>query len=124
MRPAEVLARIKSLAIPPAWTNVWICASANGHIQATGRDACGRKQYRYHSRWRAVRDESKYEHLLEFGQALPAIRRIVGRSFEGPRESSGSLIRNPPCFPIAVNRPYLLLRASANLLGSSIQVRI
>jgi DNA topoisomerase-1 len=79
IKDAEVLARIKSLAIPPAWTKVWICASANGHIQATGRDARGRKQYRYHSRWRAVRDENKYEHLLEFGRALPAIRRLVNR---------------------------------------------
>jgi len=76
---AEVLGRIKSLAVPPAWLSVWICASANGHIQATGRDARGRKQYRYHSRWRSVRDENKYEHLLEFARALPAIRRLVNQ---------------------------------------------
>src|SRR5690242_15164005 len=54
------LERIKSLAIPPAWTDVWICPNANGHLQATGRDAKGRKQYRYHPRWRSVRDENKY----------------------------------------------------------------
>ena len=73
----ETLARIKSLAIPPAWTDVWICPSPNGHVQATGRDTKGRKQYRYHPRWREVRDETKYEHVLAFGRALPEIRRRV-----------------------------------------------
>ncbi|WEF34436.1 DNA topoisomerase IB [Pseudoduganella chitinolytica] len=71
------LARIKSLAIPPAWTDVWICAQANGHLQATGRDARGRKQYRYHPRWRSVRDDVKYERMIAFGRALPGIRRAV-----------------------------------------------
>jgi DNA topoisomerase-1 len=84
VKDAEVLARIRSLAIPPAWTKVWICASANGHIQATGRDARGRKQYRYHSRWRAVRDENKYEHMLEFARALPTIRRRVTQDLARP----------------------------------------
>jgi DNA topoisomerase I len=74
--PAE-LARIKALAVPPAWTRVWICPQEHGHLQATGRDARGRKQYRYHARWRRIRDETKYEHLLDFGRALPAIRRRV-----------------------------------------------
>jgi DNA topoisomerase I len=69
--------RIKRLAIPPAWTGVWICPSANGHIQATGRDARRRKQYRYHERWREIRDENKYEKMLLFGQALPKIRKRV-----------------------------------------------
>jgi DNA topoisomerase I len=69
--------RIKRLAIPPAWTDVWICPSPNGHIQATGRDARRRKQYRYHERWREVRDENKYEKMLLFGQALPKIRKRV-----------------------------------------------
>jgi DNA topoisomerase-1 len=73
----EALARIRRLAVPPAWTDVWICTSANGHIQATGRDAKGRKQYRYHARWRAVRDESKFERTVAFGDALPALRRRV-----------------------------------------------
>ncbi len=81
---APVLARIKALAIPPAWTNVWICASADGHLQATGRDARRRKQYRYHARWRAVRDENKYEHLLDFAQSLPAIRRRVQQDLSRP----------------------------------------
>jgi DNA topoisomerase-1 len=78
------LARIKSLAIPPAWTNVWICPQANGHLQATGRDARGRKQYRYHPKWRNVRDEVKYERMIKFGQALPAIRREVDRALRLP----------------------------------------
>ncbi len=69
------LARIKSLVIPPAWTDVWICPDARGHLQATGRDARGRKQYRYHRRWRQVRDEVKYGRLIAFAQALPRIRR-------------------------------------------------
>ena len=73
----ETLARIKSLAIPPAWTGVWICPLPNGHIQATGRDARGRKQYRYHSRWRQTRDETKYGRMLIFSRALPRIRSRV-----------------------------------------------
>jgi DNA topoisomerase-1 len=77
IRDRETLERIKRLAIPPAWTDVWICPSPDGHIQATGRDARGRKQYRYHPEWRRVRDESKYAKLAEFGAALPAIRDRV-----------------------------------------------
>jgi DNA topoisomerase-1 len=63
----ETLARIRGLTIPPAWRDVWICLTQNGHLQATGRDARGRKQYRYHDRWRAVRDETKFERLVESG---------------------------------------------------------
>jgi DNA topoisomerase-1 len=74
VRDRATLARIKSLVIPPAWTDVWICPDPLGHIQVTGRDARGRKQYRYHPRWRAVRDEAKYGRMLAFGQALPIIR--------------------------------------------------
>lgn len=74
---AAELTRIKALAIPPAWTDVWICPSPLGHIQAMGRDARGRKQYRYHAQWREVRDETKYGQLVDFGKALPAIRRRV-----------------------------------------------
>ncbi len=72
-------ARIDALAIPPAWKDVWISPSPNGHLQATGRDARGRKQYRYHPRWREVRDEAKYGRLIAFGAALPKIRRRVDR---------------------------------------------
>jgi DNA topoisomerase-1 len=71
------LARIKSLVIPPAWTDVWICPIANGHLQAVGRDAKGRKQYRYHNRWREVRDEAKYGRTIAFARALPGIRARV-----------------------------------------------
>jgi DNA topoisomerase I len=75
----DARARIEALAIPPAWTEVWICPSPNGHVQATGRDARGRKQYRYHRRWREVRDETKYHRLAAFARALPRIRRRVDR---------------------------------------------
>ncbi|MBA1154825.1 DNA topoisomerase IB [Microvirga mediterraneensis] len=71
------LDRIRSLAIPPAYTDVWICAKASGHIQATGRDAKGRKQYRYHPAFREVRESTKYEHMLEFAKGLPAIRKTI-----------------------------------------------
>ena len=74
---ADVLNRIKAVAIPPAWTDVWICPFADGHIQATGRDAKGRKQYRYHARFREVRESTKYEHVVAFADALPAIREKV-----------------------------------------------
>ncbi len=75
IRNTSEVARINKLAIPPAWTDVWICPDGRGHIQATGRDAKGRKQYRYHLTWRACRDETKYDRLLAFAGALPAIRR-------------------------------------------------
>ncbi|MEA2573400.1 MAG: topoisomerase [Chloroflexia bacterium] len=71
------LARIKALAIPPAWTDVWISPYPNGHIQATGRDEKGRKQYRYHARWREVRDDTKFGRMIEFGKALPKLREQV-----------------------------------------------
>jgi DNA topoisomerase-1 len=77
LRNREQLRRIKDLAIPPAWSDVWICPWAEGHLQATGRDARGRKQYRYHSRWREVRDENKYERMIAFGQILPRMRKQV-----------------------------------------------
>jgi len=78
----KILARIKALAIPPAWTNVWICPFGNGHIQAIGFDARGRKQYRYHATWRQVRDANKYEHMIAFANALPKIRRAVVRDLK------------------------------------------
>jgi DNA topoisomerase-1 len=81
---AAELARIRSLAIPPAYTDVWICPSPNGHIQATGRDARGRKQYRYHPKWREVRDETKFGRMLAFSEALPAIRARVERDLSLP----------------------------------------
>lgn len=77
IRDADTLRRIKALVIPPAWTEVWICPLERGHLQATGRDVKGRKQYRYHARWRTVRDETKYDRMVAFGKALPQIRELT-----------------------------------------------
>ncbi|HEX6902573.1 MAG TPA: DNA topoisomerase IB [Thermoanaerobaculia bacterium] len=74
--PKEI-ERIRKLAIPPAWTDVWVCPRANGHLQATGRDARGRKQYRYHADWREVRDETKFGRMIAFGESLPRIRERI-----------------------------------------------
>ena len=79
VRDKKLLARLKALAIPPAWTEVWISPKASGHIQATGRDERGRKQYIYHAEWDAYRDAAKFEHMLTFGELLPRIRRRVAR---------------------------------------------
>jgi DNA topoisomerase-1 len=89
VRNASTLKRIASLVIPPAWTDVWICSDPRGHLQAVGRDARRRKQYRYHPKWREVRDEAKYNRMIAFGQALPKIRRRVHRDIRRrglPRE--------------------------------------
>jgi len=74
---SELLGRIKSLAVPPAWSDVWICPFPQGHVQATGRDARGRKQYRYHPLWRRVRDETKFDRMADFGKALSEVRDRV-----------------------------------------------
>ena len=79
VRDAETVERIRKLAIPPAWEQVWICPHPDGHIQATGRDARGRKQYRYHPQWTRVRDEAKFERLVAFPKALPKVRRTISR---------------------------------------------
>jgi DNA topoisomerase-1 len=84
VRDPATLARIRSLTIPPAWREVWICPQSDGHIQATGRDARGRKQYRYHPRWREVRDDTKYGRVEAFARALPRIRRRVGQDLAAP----------------------------------------
>ena len=84
VRDIDTLKRIRSLAIPPAWANVWICLHSNGHLQATGRDARGRKQYRYHPRWREVRDEAKYSKLLVFTRVLPQLRARVEEDLKRP----------------------------------------
>jgi len=84
LRDEGVLARIRALAIPPAYEDVWICASARGHLQATGIDARGRKQYRYHPDWRRVRDVGKFSRMIEFGARLPALRRRVRRDLARP----------------------------------------
>src|SRR5206468_4987064 len=84
IRDEQRVLRIKRLAIPPAWTDVWICPSPTGHVQATGRDARQRKQYRYHDRWREIRDENKFERLADFAKALPQIRKRVAHDIKLP----------------------------------------
>lgn len=84
VRDKDTLARIRSLAIPPAYTDVWICALANGHLQATGRDARRRKQYRYHPDWARVRGDGKFDRVIAFGMALPALRRRLRRDLKLP----------------------------------------
>lgn len=89
LRDARTLARIRALAIPPAYTDVWICRSADGHLQATGRDERGRKQYRYHAAWREARDGTKFARAIAFADALPALRRRIARDLRQrgmPRE--------------------------------------
>jgi DNA topoisomerase-1 len=84
VRDAETLRRIRALVIPPAWTDVWICPLPNGHLQAVGRDGRRRKQYRYHARWRTVRDETKYTRMIAFARALPRIRARVAQDLARP----------------------------------------
>jgi DNA topoisomerase-1 len=84
VRSPETLARIRALAIPPAWEDVWICCDGTGHIQATGRDAKGRKQYRYHPRYRSHRDELKFSRLPEFAKSLPRLRQRIFRDMQSP----------------------------------------
>ena len=81
---ASELKRIASLAVPPAYKNVWICVSPRGHLQATGHDARGRKQYRYHPQWRQVRDSAKFDRMVAFGEALPKLRRKLTRDLALP----------------------------------------
>jgi DNA topoisomerase-1 len=113
----EVLERIAELAIPPAWREVWICMDPRGHLQATGRDAAGRKQYLYHERWRAHRDRLKFDSMLAFGQALPRLRRrvardlghgqIAGRARQAPVDRSGVAGRARPA-PADLTRERVL----------------
>ncbi|MFJ4142691.1 DNA topoisomerase IB [Pseudomonas sp. NPDC089734] len=84
LRDEVEIARINALAIPPAYTDVWICADPAGHLQATGRDARGRKQYRYHPHWRTLRDENKYSRLIDFGHALPKVRKQIETQLAQP----------------------------------------
>src|SRR5438874_11915527 len=92
VRDAATLRRIRALAIPPAWTQVVTTDDAEGHVQATGRDAKGRKQYRYHPKWRVVRDEAKYERLVAFCRALPRLRRAVDRDLAAPALSKDRVV--------------------------------
>jgi DNA topoisomerase-1 len=94
---SEVLERIEELAIPPAWKDVWICMDPLGHLQATGVDAAGRKQYLYHERWRAHRDRQKFDSMIAFGEALPGLRRRVARELpvESDRDAEKRQRRSP-----------------------------
>jgi DNA topoisomerase I len=92
IKSPETLRRIQRLAVPPAWTDVWICPNADGHLQAVGRDARGRKQYRYHPQWRQARDETKYHRLAKFGNALPRIRRRVARDLKDKQLSRNKVL--------------------------------
>jgi DNA topoisomerase I len=92
VRDRAELARIRALAIPPAYQDVWICADPRGHLQATGRDARGRKQYRYHPRWRELRDHGKFDRVLAFGEGLPRLRRRVGRDLALPGLPRGKVL--------------------------------
>jgi len=83
VKDAQTLTRIKALVLPPAWEDVWICADPQGHIQAIGTDAAGRRQYRYHDLWRQQRDQAKHDRVREFGMVLPRIREVVCRHLEG-----------------------------------------
>jgi DNA topoisomerase-1 len=88
IRNDQALKRIRSLAAPPAYTDVWICSKPNGHIQATGRDLRGRKQYRYHPRWIEARDQTKYQHMLQFAAALPETELQEDLAWLGPEEAA------------------------------------
>jgi DNA topoisomerase I len=92
---AATLERIRALGIPPAWTNVWICVDPNGHLQAVGTDAAGRRQYRYHERWRQRRDQQKFDEMLSFAQALPRLRRAAAADLqtEGTRRELACAVR-------------------------------
>lgn len=92
IRNSKILRRIRRLVIPPAWTDVWICPLENGHLQVTGRDDRGRKQYRYHTRWREVRDDAKYGRMAEFAAALPRMRRRISRDLRLPKLSQDKVL--------------------------------
>lgn len=92
VKDAETLSRIKALGIPPAYSNVWICLDPQGHLQATGYDARERKQYRYHPDWQVLRSDRKYDQLLQFGEALPAIRRRIARDLKSGTETDRGIL--------------------------------
>jgi DNA topoisomerase IB len=92
VRDEETLARIRALAIPPAWRDVWICPDPLGHLQATGVDAAGRKQYRYHDRWRERRDQAKFDDMIRFAEALPGLRERVDQDLAGRDEPTREVV--------------------------------
>jgi len=114
VRQNETLSRIRSIVIPPAWTRVWICPQAEGHLQAAGRDAKGRKQYRYHPLYRQIRDQVKFDRMVPFGGALPQIRRRVRRDLKLPgmpkQKILAAVVRllDETCFTIERERSGIL----------------
>jgi DNA topoisomerase I len=92
VQSAEKLARIRELAIPPAWEDVWVCPDPLGHLQATGVDAAGRRQYLYHPRWREHRDRQKFERMIRFAESLPGLRRRLGRTLGGDLEPNREIV--------------------------------
>src|SRR3954467_7281789 len=103
---SETLERINALAIPPAWTDVWICPDPRGHLQATGVDAAGRKQYRYHDAWRTRRDRQKFEEMLDFARALPRLRRRVARDLRAVQDGGVTRERVLACAARLLDRGF------------------
>ncbi|MFL5854404.1 MAG: DNA topoisomerase IB [Solirubrobacteraceae bacterium] len=114
----ETLARINALAIPPAWTDVWICPDPRGHLQATGVDAAGRKQYRYHDAWRARRDRQKFEEMLEFARALPRLRRRVARDLRAVQDGGVSRERVLACAARLLDRGFFRIGSESYAEGN------
>jgi DNA topoisomerase I len=115
----EVLERIAALAIPPAWREVWICMDPFGHLQATGLDGAARKQYLYHERWRAHRDRQKFDSMLDFGHALPRLRRRVARDLKPvPKHGSGRLLAGELTHPVVLACSVRLLDLGFFRIGS------
>ena len=110
VKDTETLQRIKSLVLPPAWENVWICASPDGHLQATGIDAKGRKQYKYHSLWNALRNQTKFYNMLDFGKALPSIRQQLQKDISLPGLSQRKILAT-----IVLLMEYTSIRIGNNL---------
>jgi DNA topoisomerase I len=114
----ETLARINALAIPPAWTDVWICPDPRGHLQATGVDAAGRKQYRYHDAWRARRDRQKFEEMLEFARALPRLRRRVARDLRAVQDGGVTRERVLACAARLLDRGFFRIGSESYAEGN------
>ena len=106
---SSTLQRIKKLAIPPAWTDVWICSKENGHLQATGFDVLGRKQYRYHQDWNIVRNQTKFQHLYEFGKALPQLRKRIEKDL-----ASSELTKEKVLATVVKLMEHTLIRVGSN----------
>jgi DNA topoisomerase I len=114
----ETLARIHALAIPPAWTDVWICPDPRGHLQATGVDAAGRKQYRYHDAWRTRRDRQKFEEMLDFARALPRLRRRVARDLRAAQDGGVTRERVLACAARLLDRGFFRIGSESYAEGN------